>query len=168
MLKNFNYFPISTKNCFIFNKETFDLSIFYEELKNFFYIVNLDNDIYYAHSFNKEGLFHNPYPIKGFQVRKLDYHSSFFSFFSDKDITFATDIENNKFDNNFNTLYKYNILILYAYILKSFVGQNHYSWEFKNDNIQNFEFYLFISKHCINNPEFYLFKEKFLNEYKNK
>src|SRR6266705_1857453 len=108
MIKNFNTFPISTENCFTFNKETFDLSFFYAELNTFYNSVGLDNNIYYAHAFNKDGLFYNTYPISGFQVTKIDDNSLFFSFFSDKDITFATDIVNNVFDNPFNSIYKYN------------------------------------------------------------
>lgn len=168
MNKNFNSFLISTQNCFTFSKNTFDLSILYEELNHFYTNVGLDNDIYYAHAFNNEGLFHSPYPIKGFQVKKIDLNSSFFSFFSDKDITFATDMENDKFNYYFNTMYKYNILSLYNSLLKSFEGQNmDYNPLFKDYKIERLEFFLFISKNCINFPEFNSFKDKFLNEYHN-
>jgi hypothetical protein len=164
---NFNTFPISAKNCFTFNKDTFDLSFFYEELDTFYDSVGLDNTIYYAHAFNKNGLFYNPYPISGFQVTENEYNSSFFSLFSDKDITFATDIENNEFDNHFNSLYKYNILSLYASLLKTLMGYNNgYNPLFTDKNkIEEDEFYLFINKIPLNIPEFDLFKDKFIKEY---
>lgn len=166
MLKNFNYLPISPLNCFTFNKETFDLSFFYKELSNFYNTVSIDNNIYYAHAFNNDGLFHNPYPVNGFKVNKLDSNSSFFSLFSNNDITFATDMENNKFNNFYNSMYKYNILLLYHSILKSFEGDNTYNPLFNNKKIENEEFYLFISKNCINIPEFDVFKSEFFKEYK--
>lgn len=167
-MKNFNSFPISTQNCFTFSKDTFDLSKLYEELDLFYTNVGFNNDIYYAHAFNKDGLFHSPYPVKGFQVKKMDLNSSFFNFFSDKDITFSTDIENDKFNNYYNTMYKYNILSLYNSLLKSFEGQNvEYNPLFKDYKIEKLEFFLFISKTCINFPEFYSFKYEFLNEYNN-
>lgn len=161
MSKNFNSLIISPKNCFTFSKNTFDLALFYKELSTFYNNVGLDNDIYYAHVFNKDGLLSNPYPISGFKVSKMDYHNSFFSFFSDKDITFTTDIENNEVDNNFNSMFKYNILSLYDTILKTFEGYNNYNPLFINKKIENVEFFLFISKNCVNSPQFDLFKEEF-------
>ena len=107
MNKNFNSLPITAKNTFTFSKNTFDLSHLYENLNIFYNNVGLEGDIYYAHVFNKEGLLCNPQLICGFKVNKIDY-SSFFSFFSDKDITFATDMENNEFYNYF----KQNVLII--------------------------------------------------------
>jgi hypothetical protein len=166
MNKNFNTFIISPENCSTFSKNTFDLSLLYKELDIFYNNVGLDNDIYYAHAFNKDGLFYNPYPIKGFKVSKIYYNSSFFSFFSDKDITFATDIENNSFNNYFNSMYKYNILSLYDSILKALEGHNSYNSLFNSKKIEEAEFYLFISKYCINIPEFDLFKDKYLKEFK--
>jgi hypothetical protein len=161
MNKNFNSLTITAKNSFTFSKNTFDLTLFYETLKVFYNNVGLDNHIYYAHVFNKEGLLYNPYPISGLKIKKMDYYSSFFSFFSDKDITFATDMENNEFDNHFNCIYKYNILGLYDSILKAFEGYNNYNPLFNGKKIENLEFFLFISKNCINNPQFDLFKEDF-------
>jgi hypothetical protein len=161
MYKNFNSLLISPKNCFTFSKNTFDLTLFYAELSTFYNKVGLDNDIYYAHVFNMDGLISNPYPISGFQISKIDYNSSFFSFFSDNDITFATDMENNKIENNFNSVYKYNILSLYDSILKSYEGYNSYNSIFNNNKIENAEFFIFISKNCINIPQFDLFKEFF-------
>ena len=166
MLKDFNYFPISPLNCITFNKETFDLSSFYKGLSSFYNTVSLDNNIYYAHPFNGEGLFHNPTPVNGFKVNKLDDNSSFFSYLSDNDITFATDMENNKLNNFYNSVYKYNILFLYHSILESFEGHNTYNPLFYNKKIENGEFYLFISKNCINIPEFDLFKTEFFKKYK--
>src|ERR1700753_4039569 len=155
MIKNFSTFPISLQNSFTFSKDTFDLALFYNELNTFYSKVSLDNNIYYAHAFNKDGLFHNPYPIKGFKINKIDYNSSFFTLFSDNDITFATDMENNKFDNYYNSLYKYNILSLYDSILKSFEGyRNEYNYLFNYKQIEILEFYLFINKNCINTPQF--------------
>jgi hypothetical protein len=159
MNKNFNSLPISHKNCFTFSKDIFDLSFFYSELYAFYNNVGLDNDIYYAHPFNKDGLFSNPCPISGFPISKLDYNSSFFSFFSDKDITFATDMENDQIENNFNCTYKYNILFLYDSILKTFEGYNNYNPLFKHKKVEDVEFFLFISKNCINMPQFDLLKE---------
>jgi hypothetical protein len=163
MNKDFTSLPISTKNCFTFSKNTFNLSLFYEELTTFYNNVGLDNDIYYAHVFNQDGLFHNPYPISGFQIKKTDYNSSFFYLFSDKDITFATDMQNNEFKTIFNYVYKENILSLYSTILKTFEGDNTYNTLFTNNKITNVEFYLFISKICLNIPEFDLYKKEFFN-----
>ncbi|SRR6266849_159084 len=170
MLTNFDTFPISPKNCFTFNKNTFDLSIFFEELQTFYNNVGLDRDIYYAHAFNKYGLLYNPYPVKGYEVKKIDYTSLFFNLFSDKDITLATDIENDKFNNYIDSMYKYNILCLYQSILKT-IKENKYSSSFfvceaEQPNNIEVEFYLFISKHCINIPEFDILKDEFLKEYK--
>jgi hypothetical protein len=168
MIKNFDTFPISPQNSFTFNKNTFDLSIFNEELHNFYNNVELDNDIYYAHAFNKNGLFYNPYPIKGYQAKKIDYNSLYFNFFSDKDITLATDIENDKYNNYIHSMYKYNILCLYDSILKTLKGYgNGYNPFFDYNNIEKeVEFYLFISKHCINIPEFDILKDEYFKEYK--
>lgn len=159
MNKNFNSIPISAKNCYTFSKNTFDLSLFYEELSTFYNNVGLDNDIYYAHVFNKEGLFFNPYPISGFQISKINYNNLFFSLFSDKDITFATDMQNNKFDSHYD--YKYNIISLYNTILYTFEGYNTYNTVFFNKKIEDVNFFLFISKNCINIPQFDLFKNEF-------
>jgi hypothetical protein len=161
MNKNFNCLSISDKNCFTFSKANFDLSLFYTELSTFYKKVGFDNDIYYAHSFNKDGLFSSPYPISGFPISKLNYNSSFFSLFSDKDITFATDMENNKLECDFNSKYKYNILSLYDSLLKAFEGYNNYNPLFNNKKIENDEFFLFLSKYCLNIPQFVLFKEEF-------
>jgi hypothetical protein len=135
--KNFDTLPISPQNSFTFNQNTFDLSILYEELDNFYNNVGLDNDIYYAHAFNKKGLFYNPYPIKGYQIKIMDYNSLFFNLFSDKDITLATDIENDKFNNYIHSMYKYNILCLYHSILKTLKGYgNDYNSFFDYNNIE--------------------------------
>lgn len=162
MIKNFNILPITSQNCFTFSKDTFDLSVLYKELNVFYDTTVLDNDIYYAHLFNKDGLFHNPYPIKGFILNKIDYKSSFFSV---EDITFATNMENNQYNNYYNSLYKYNILLLYDSILKTFEGYNNeYNSVFNYKKIEDLNFYLFISKNCINIPEFDLFKNEFLKD----
>lgn len=163
MNKNFNLLPISAKNCFTFSKNTFNLFLFYEELSIFYNNIGLDNDIYYAHVFNQDGLFHNPYPISGFQI-KINYNSSFFELFSDKDITFVTDIQNNELDNFLNYVYKDNLLILYNIILKTFEGNNTYNSIFNKKKIENRVFYLFISKNCINIPQFDIFKKEFFKE----
>lgn len=166
MIKNFDAFPISSQNSFTFNQSTFDLSIFYEELFNFYNSIGLSKDIYYAHAFNKNGLFYNPYPINGYQIKKMEYNSLFFNIFSDKDITFATDIENDKFNNYISSMYKYNILCLYYSILKTLKGYNNgYNILFDYKNIEKeIEFYIFISKHCINIPEFNILKDEFIKQ----
>jgi hypothetical protein len=111
--------------------------------------------------FNKDGLLYNPYPISGFIIKKTDFNSSFFSLFSDKDITFATDMEKNQFNNKFNCMYKYNILSLYNSILKTFEGYNNYNPIFRDKKRENMLFFLFITKNCINTPEFDLLKKDF-------
>lgn len=161
MNNSLNYRPILGKNTYSFSKNTFDLSLFYEKLRSFYNNVGLDNDIYYAHIFNKDGLLYNPYPISGFIIKKADFNSSFFSLFSDKDITFATDMENNQFNNKFNCMYKYNILFLYNSILKTFEGYNYYNPLFRNKKIENMLFFLFITKNPINSPQFDLLKKYF-------
>jgi len=163
MTQNFNSLFISPSPnfYFTFSKNTFDLSFFYGELSSFYNKVVLDNDIYYAHVFNKEGLFYNPYPISGFQIKKIDYNSTFFELFSDNDITFTTNMENNTIDNKLTSMYKYNILSLYVSILNTYAGYNCYNSIFNNNKIENGEFFLFISKNCINIPQFDLFKEFF-------
>jgi hypothetical protein len=160
-MNNLNNIPIWGKNSYSFSKNTFDLSLFYEKLISFYNNVGLDKDIYYAHVFNKDGLLYNPYPISGFIIKKIDFNSSFFSLFSDKDITFATDMENNQFNNNFNCMYKYNILSLYNSILKTFEGYNKDNPIFRDKKTENMFFFLFITKYCINTPEFDLFKKDF-------
>lgn len=155
MNNNLIYLPIWGKNTYSFSKNTFDLSLFYGKLTTFYTNVGLDNDIYYAHVFNKDGLLYNPYPISGFIIKKTDFNSSFFSLFSDKDITFATDMKNNQFNNKFNCMYKYNILCLYNYILKTFEGYDNYNPRmFRDKNTENMLFFLFITKNSINTPEF--------------
>ena len=168
MIKNFDTFPISPQNSYTFNQNTFDFINFYEELGNFYNNVGLNNDIYYAHAFTKNGLFHSPYPINGYQIKNIDYNSLFFNFFTDRDITLATDIENDKFYNYINSMYKYNILSLYHSILKTLKGyDNSYNPFFDYNNLEKeVEFYLFISKHCINIPEFNILKDEFIKEYK--
>lgn len=168
MIKNFDSFPISPQNSFTFNQNTFDLSIFYEELGNFYNNVGLNKNIYYAHAFNKNGLFHNPYPINGYIIKKINYNSLFLNLFSDKDITLATDIENDKFNLYIHSMYKYNILSLYHSILKTLKGyDNSYNSYFDYNNLEKeVEFYLFISKHCINIPEFDILKDEYIKEYK--
>jgi len=161
MTQNFNSFFISPNFCFTFSKNTFDLSLFYGELSSFYNKVGLDNDIYYAHVFNKDGLFSNPYPISGFQIKKVDYNSRFFELFSDNDITFTTNLENNTINDKLTSMYKYNILSLYDSILKTYEGYNSYNYIFNNNKIENEEFFLFISKNCINIPQFEKFKEEF-------
>jgi hypothetical protein len=76
-------------------------------------------------------------------------------------------MENNQLNDYYNSIYKYNILSLYDSILKSFEGySNEYNPFFTNKKIEKPEFFLFISKNCINIPEFDLFKEQYLKEYK--
>jgi hypothetical protein len=159
-IKNFNTLPVSPDNSFTFNKNTFDLTILYEELGTFYNCLLFDKDIYYAHVFNRYGLFFNPYPIKGYQAKRINFNSLFFSPFNDKDITLITDIENDAVDNYFNSMYKYNILYLYDSILKT-LKDNGYNDFFDKNIEKEVEFYLFISKHCINTPEFDVFKDEF-------
>jgi hypothetical protein len=57
-------------------------------------------------------------------------------------------------------------LSLYDSILKSFEGyKNDYNPLFDYKKIELNEFYLFISKNCINIAEFDIFKDKFLKEF---
>lgn len=161
MNNSIKYKPIWGKNTYYFSKNTFDLSLFYKKLMSFYDNVGLDNEIYYAHVFNKDGLLYNPYPISGFKIKKIDFNSSFLSLFSDKDITFATDMENNKFKNKFNSMYKYNILSLYNSILNTFEGYINYNPLFRDKKTEHMLFFLFITKNSINTPEFDKIKKDF-------
>lgn len=167
MNRNFDAFPISPQNCINFNTNTFDLSMLYEELHNFYNNVGLGNEIYYAHIFNKNGLFYNPYPIKGYQTKKSDFDCIIFNLFSDKDITFTTDLVNDNLNHYITSLYKYNILCLYDSIQQALKGyDNGYNSLFYYNNIEKeVEFYIFISRHCINKPEFDKYRLEYIKNY---
>lgn len=162
MNENLEYKPIWNKNYFFFYKKTFDLSLFYEKLCNFYNNVELNNVIYYAHVYDKKsGLYYHPFPISGFKIKKLDINSSFLSLFSDKDITFATDMENNEFNNNFNCMYKYNIIYIYHSILKTLEGYNIPNAMLHDKRRENGLFFIFITKNCINTTDFDIFIDYF-------
>jgi hypothetical protein len=150
-------------NTSTFNINTFKLSTFYNQLSKYYKDYQFDNnnnDILYAYAFNKFGLLCKPYPIKG---KSLVYNADKDNnYLSNDDIILATDIENNKFDNYFNSIYKYNIIYFYNDISKAIKG--YAEKDYSNPHIleKEVKFYLFVSKIYLNKVEFNEIKDRSL------
>ena len=147
-------------NTSTFNTNTFKLSSFYNQLSKYYKDYQFDNDILYAYAFNKYGLLCKPYIIKGIStVYSYDKDNSYLK---DNDIILASDIEENKFDNYFNSIYKYNILYFYNDISKAIKG--YAEKDYPNPFIleKEVKFYLFVCKTHLNKIEFNEIKDRSL------
>ena len=114
------YMIITPNNCIFFNKKTFNLPGFLNEIYCFFdekKLIDLSKDLYYAHVFIKDGLLFEPVSFNGDITSKLNYFSLLpDDCFNEIDIKHTFNLHHSIDTNNFIFTYKYNILSLYGSI----------------------------------------------------
>jgi len=156
---------ITPNNSIAFALLNFNLCTVYNELYDFHTSYQLDNKLFFAYPFNKNGLITKRHPISGYieTHRHLSILSS--ELLSKEDLDFFFDLEY-KLDNEYACLYKYNVLNLYVqlkFVLESDVIMEDDLFEFcVGEDSSNF--YIFISKDEVSNSNINIMINNFFKD----